>query len=160
MNAATWAGIVGLLLTGGVGVAIVNWAKDWAKDRKQGPITARDAHVAAADTLREMAMKVAADAVERADKAMVEAAKARAEGNSDRERIRHLEASHTTLRAQLRRVAAVMVREVAAVLDWVDAGASPPPPSRDMAVIRDVIQQLDRDDAAPPPSGGDGTKPT
>lgn len=49
------------------------------------------------------------------------------------------------LRRQVRRLADVLSREVAHVVRWIDDGATPPPPEREVQVLRDLIRDLDND---------------
>lgn len=60
---------------------------------------------------------------------------------SDAEKGREL----SRLRQQLRRLAGVMTREVAAVVRWHDDGQHHPPPDREVTVIRAVIRELEHD---------------
>ena len=67
-------------------------------------------------------------------------------------RVRHLEAADEAkgreiqrLRTHVRRLAGVLGREVTMILDWIDAGSPPPPPTRETQVVRDLIRDIARD---------------
>ena len=56
-------------------------------------------------------------------------------------RLERVERQNEILTRNLRRLAGVMSREVVVVLDWADSG-TPPPPSREIAIVRAVIDDL------------------
>jgi len=47
------------------------------------------------------------------------------------------------LHASVRRLAGVLTREVASLLAWVESGAVPPPPQREIGIIQQLIRDLD-----------------
>lgn len=49
------------------------------------------------------------------------------------------------LRRQVRRLAGALAEEVTHILDWIDRGAEPPPPAREISALRQIIRDLDRD---------------
>lgn len=49
------------------------------------------------------------------------------------------------LRKQVRRLAGALSREVAHVLDWIDSGAPPPPPEREVLALRELIEDINAD---------------
>ena len=57
-------------------------------------------------------------------------------------RIDELETKVGALKASVRRLAGVLLREVAAVLTWIDRGAKPPRPDQEITVIRQLIADL------------------
>ena len=57
-------------------------------------------------------------------------------------RIDELETKVGALKASVRRLAGVLLREVAAVLAWIDRGAKPPRPDQEITVIRQLIADL------------------
>ena len=57
-------------------------------------------------------------------------------------RIDELETKVGALKASVRRLAGVLMREVAAVLAWIDGGAKPPRPDQEITVIRQLIADL------------------
>ena len=57
-------------------------------------------------------------------------------------RIDELETKVGALKASVRRLAGVLLREVAAVLTWIDKGAKPPRPDQEITVIRQLIADL------------------
>ena len=67
-------------------------------------------------------------------------------------RVTALEASDTEkgkeisrLRSQVHRLAGVLSREVVLILDWIDNGSAPPPPDRETRIVKDVINDLEKD---------------
>lgn len=122
MTPAAWATIIAALLGGGLISALL----DWRRSRRQEPIEKRDAHVAAADTLQQMAMKAAENAAARATAAMTEAQEARAEGRADRARIAALERAQEGMRELLRRWEAFGV-DLHARWPYHRAQVQPPP---------------------------------
>lgn len=58
------------------------------------------------------------------------------------ERIDQLEDRIGALRSSVRRLAGVLMREVAHVLTWIDRGAKPPRPEQEITVIRQLIADL------------------
>lgn len=48
----------------------------------------------------------------------------------------------SVLRAQVRRLAGVLTREVHTLITWHESGSKPPPPDREVTVIKDVIHEL------------------
>ena len=136
MTPQTWAGIIALLLTGGVGVAAIEWLKDWAKDRRQGPITTRDAHVAAADTLQEMSLRAATDANARAEAAHARLERLESARRTDSERIASLERHSAEQDGAIERLQRTVGRWVRWYADLVDRwdhvrAQSHPPPAPD-----------------------------
>lgn len=57
-------------------------------------------------------------------------------------RIDGLEDKVGALKASVRRLAGVLIREVAQVLSWIDRGAKPPRPEQEIKVIRELIADL------------------
>ena len=57
-------------------------------------------------------------------------------------RIDELETKVGALKASVRRLAGVLLREVAAVLAWIDRGAKSPRPDQEITVIRQLIADL------------------
>lgn len=49
------------------------------------------------------------------------------------------------LRSHVRRLAGVVGREVVVILDWIDGGAKPPPPTHEASVVRDLIRDVTDD---------------
>lgn len=49
------------------------------------------------------------------------------------------------LRSQVYRLAGVLTREVNTLIIWHESGRNPPPPDREVAVIRDVISEIQED---------------
>ena len=64
------------------------------------------------------------------------------ERRKDARRIDDLEDQVGALKASVRRLAGVLLREVAAVLTWIDSGAKPPRPDQEITVIRQLIADL------------------
>ncbi|SJN26858.1 hypothetical protein FM125_06415 [Micrococcus lylae] len=58
------------------------------------------------------------------------------------DRIDGLEDKVGALKASVRRLAGVLIREVAHVLAWIDRGAKPPRPDQEIKVIRELIADL------------------
>ena len=58
------------------------------------------------------------------------------------DRITSLEERLSLLRGSVRRLGGVLMREVAAVLAWIDRGAKPPRPEQEIKVIRELIEDL------------------
>ena len=58
------------------------------------------------------------------------------------DRIDGLEDKVGALKASVRRLAGVLIREVAHVLAWIDRGAKPPRPDQEIQVIRELIADL------------------
>ena len=65
-------------------------------------------------------------------------------------RIDDLDAEVLDLRRAVRRLAGVLTREVASVLTWITSGARPPAPHEEIAFIRSVITDLERDQKETP----------
>ncbi len=82
-----WASVLLGLLSGGLLTAILAWVRDL----RQAPIEHRDAHVAAADTLQEMSLRVADAADKRSERTEEQIAQLRTLHESDSERIACLE---------------------------------------------------------------------
>lgn len=49
------------------------------------------------------------------------------------------------LRSQVYRLAGVLTREVNTLITWHETGRNPPPPDREVSVIRDVISEIQED---------------
>lgn len=64
-------------------------------------------------------------------------------------RIDGLEGKVGALKASVRRLAGVLIREVAHVLAWIDRGAKPPRPEQEIQVIRELIADLTDHDHDP-----------
>lgn len=133
MSGAQWATVLAALLSGGLVAALL----DWWRDRRREPITVRDAHVAAADTLQEMSLRVAAAADERAERTAKRVSDLQAARESDSARIASLE-RHATQQdhaiARLERTVGRWVRWYADLVDrWehVRTQANPPPAPAD-----------------------------
>ena len=71
-----------------------------------------------------------------------DAAESARERRKDVHRIDQLEDQVGALKGSIRRLAAVLMREVAAVLAWIDRGAKPPRPDQEITVIRQLIADL------------------
>lgn len=64
-------------------------------------------------------------------------------------RIDDLEGQVGALKSSVRRLAGVLIREVAHVLAWIDKGAKPPRPEQEITVIRELIADLSDPDPDP-----------
>lgn len=135
------------------------------RDRKKEPVEVRDAHVAAADTVNEMALRTAEAAQEAAKRAQAEAEQCKT-------RIAELEASHNTMRHDLREQAeenlhladqnVALVDYIVMLTTWVAEGhvvqygwPPIPPKLRDRLTTNDLppvpTTVVGRDEAAAPP---------
>lgn len=74
-----------------------------------------------------------------------EVARLAAQREADRGRIQSLEDDGRRDRQSLREALNILTNPVAAILDWIDAGAQPPPPHESAASIRRRVNALDRD---------------
>lgn len=74
-----------------------------------------------------------------------EVARLSAQRDADRGRIQCLEDDGRRDRQSLREALHILTHPVAAILDWIDAGAQPPPPHESAASIRRRVNALDRD---------------
>lgn len=74
-----------------------------------------------------------------------EVARLSAQRDADRARIQSLEEDGRRDRQSLREALHILTHPVAAILDWIDAGAQPPPPHESAASIRRRVNALDRD---------------
>lgn len=74
-----------------------------------------------------------------------EVARLSAQRDADRVRIQSLEDDGRRDRQSLREALHILTHPVAAILDWIDAGAQPPPPHESAASIRRRVNALDRD---------------
>ena len=49
------------------------------------------------------------------------------------------------LRSQLYRLAGVLTREVATIISWYEGGLLPPPPDREIEIIKEIIGEIQDD---------------
>lgn len=68
------------------------------------------------------------------------------------ERVRTLEEANTELhesvfrvQSQVYRLAGVLTREVSTLIRWHDEGREPPPPDKEIAIIKQVIDEIQED---------------
>lgn len=78
-----------------------------------------------------------------------------AKATSLAERVAKLEASDETkseqifnLRNQVYRMAGALTREVSSIIRWFDTGQQPPPPEREVRVLKELIEEIRRDQNA------------
>lgn len=74
-----------------------------------------------------------------------EVARLSTQRDADRDRIQSLEDDGRRDRQSLREALHILTHPVAAILDWIDAGAQPPPPHESAASIRRRVNALDRE---------------
>lgn len=63
---------------------------------------------------------------------------------SDEEKSKDL----SRIRSQVYRLAGVLTREVSTLINWHESGRVPPPPDREVAIIKEVIHEIKEDESA------------